>query len=85
MQEKHVDMLGWIATATAVLMYVSYIDQIRLNLSGHPGSLLQPAAMMLNCALWVAYGICKPKRDWPIAVANCPGVVLGAVGLYTLL
>ena len=44
MQQKHVDILGWVATVTAVLMYVSYIDQIRLNLTGHQGSVVQPAA-----------------------------------------
>ena len=41
--------------------------------------------MLLNCGLWVTYGVTKQKRDWPIIVANVPGVILGAVGLYTVL
>ena len=35
--ERAITLLGWIATATAVIMYVSYISQIQLNLTGHKG------------------------------------------------
>lgn len=78
-------VLGWIATVTAVLMYVSYISQIQLNLAGHKGSLIQPLATVLNCSLWVAYGLMKPVRDWPVALANAPGVLLGAITFTTAL
>jgi hypothetical protein len=37
MNDRHLLILGWIATATAAVMYLSYIDQISLNLSGHKG------------------------------------------------
>lgn len=77
MSERGILVLGWIATATAIVMYLSYIDQIMLNLGGQKGSVVQPFATMVNCGLWVAYGVLKKKRDWPIAVANFPGVVLG--------
>lgn|GEM_PF-31105 len=83
--ERVIPLLGWIATGTAVMMYVSYIAQIRLNLSGQPGSVIQPFATVVNCALWVAYGLLKPKRDWPVALANAPGVLLGAITLVTAL
>ena len=85
MSERGILVLGWIATATAIVMYLSYIDQIMLNLGGQKGSIVQPFATMVNCGLWVAYGVLKPKRDWPIAVANFPGVVLGAIPLATAL
>lgn len=77
--------LGWFATATAILMYASFIDQIRLNLTGQPGSILLPAAAVLNCTLWTAYGFFRPQRDWPIVMANLPGVVLGLLTVATAL
>jgi uncharacterized protein with PQ loop repeat len=85
MKDRHLLILGWIATATAVAMYLSYVDQIRLNLAGDKGSTIQPLATIVNCALWVAYGFLRQKRDWPIVLANAPGVILGAVALATAL
>ncbi len=85
MTDRHLRLLGWIATATAVTMYLSYIDQIRLNLAGEKGSVLQPIATIVNCALWVAYGFARKQRDWPIVLANAPGVVLGLGVLVTAL
>lgn len=81
--ERAIMLLGWIATATAVVMYVSYISQIQLNLAGHKGSTIQPLATVLNCSLWVAYGLLKRVRDWPVALANAPGVILGAITFAT--
>ncbi|MDN4631499.1 SemiSWEET family transporter [Sphingomonas sp. PsM26] len=83
--ERAILILGWVATATAVMMYVSYISQIQLNLAGHKGSVIQPLATAVNCTLWVAYGLLKPQRDWPVALANAPGVVLGAITFATAL
>lgn len=85
MNDRHLLVLGWIATATAAVMYLSYIDQIGLNLSGHKGSILQPAATILNCTLWSAYGYLRPKRDWPIVAANSPGILFGLLALITAL
>jgi len=39
----------------------------------------------VNCSLWVLYGYLRPQRDWPIVLANAPGVLLGAVALVTAL
>ena len=75
--------LGWIATITAVAMYASYVDQIRLNLNGEKGSLIQPLAAVLNCTLWCCYGMLRQPRDWPIVLANAPGVLLGAATVAT--
>ncbi|TVV75487.1 SemiSWEET family transporter [Sphingomonas solaris] len=83
MNERAILTLGWIATLTAIAMYLSYVDQILRNLAGEKGSFIQPLATVLNCSLWVAYGWIKPKRDWPIMVANAPGVVLGTVAFAT--
>jgi len=83
MADRHLRLLGWIATVTAVAMYLSYVDQIRLNLAGATGSVVQPLAAVVNCSLWVAYGYLRTPREWPIVVANAPGVVLGALAAVT--
>ncbi|MBB6190179.1 uncharacterized protein with PQ loop repeat [Sphingobium wenxiniae] len=85
MSDRGLHILGWIASATAVAMYMSYLDQIRLNLAGQKGSLIQPGATFMNCSLWVAYGFLREKKDWPIVIANGPGIVLGAVAFATAL
>jgi len=85
MSERHLARLGWAASIMAMAMYLSYIDQIRLNLSGAKGSLVLPMATILNCVLWLSYGYFREKRDWPIVLANAPGVVLGAAALITAL
>jgi uncharacterized protein with PQ loop repeat len=83
--QKTVNKIGWIASILAILMYLSYIDQIRLNLSGHPGSLLIPVVTMFNCSVWVAYGFLLEKRNWPIIACNLPGILLGAISAITIL
>lgn len=79
-------ILGWVATATAIGMYVSYIPQISDNLAGHKGNPLQPLVAAINCSLWVAYGFFKkPKRDFPIILANLPGIIFGLIAFATAL
>ena len=85
MNERTISALGWIATCTAVVMYLSYVDQILRNITGDKGSFILPLATILNCALWLAYGWARPRRDWPIIVANAPGVVLGLLAFVTAL
>lgn len=83
MGESYVLYIGWVASIMAVLMYVSYIDQIRLNLSGDKGSMIQPVVTTVNCMMWVLYGAMKIEIDWPIIVCNVPGVVLGLITALT--
>lgn len=86
MNNKVITVLGWIATVTAVAMYVSYIPQISNNLHGMKGNWLQPLVAAINCTLWVTYGLFKkPKRDWPIISANLPGIVFGLLAFATSL
>ena len=65
---KWLKILGWVATCTAMLMYISYFPQIVSNL-----------------ILWVSYGFFREKKDWPIIVANLPGVVFGTLAAITAL
>ena len=67
------------------LMYVFYLPQIESNLAGNKGSFIQPFMAGVNCTLWVAYGLFKEKRDWPVAIANTPGIIFGFVAAFTAL
>ena len=81
--EKFLNILGWVATGTAMLMYVSYIPQITSNLQGIKGDFLQPFVAGINCTLWVGHGFLKSKKDWPIIVANMPGIIFGFTAAFT--
>lgn len=84
MNPKIFKILGWVATFTAMLMYVSYFPQIINNIHGHKSGFLQPTVAAINCILWVLRFFQK-KKDWPIVVANLPGVVFGAIAAATAL
>ena len=83
MTEKQMRVLSVAATLAAVGMYVAYIPQIQNNLAGNPGSPLQPLVAAINCTLWVAYGFLKEKRDYPVMLANAPGILLGLITFIT--
>ena len=83
MNEKHITKIGWLASLLAMAMYFSYIDQISLNISGHPGSLMLPILTTFNCTAWVLYGSVKTKKDWPMIVCSIPGIVLGVTSALT--
>jgi len=82
-ESKFLMILGWVATATAMAMYISYIPQISSNLSGQKGDWLQPLVAGINCTLWVGYGFFRKKKDWPIIVANLPGIICGFAASIT--
>ena len=85
MNEKMVNKIGWFASCMAIAMYFSYIDQIRLNLTGHTGSLILPIITTINCSAWTLYGFFKSKKDWPIVMCNVPGIFLGMITAVTAL
>ncbi len=78
-------LVGTIGSILSVCMYVSYIPQILGNLSGHPGDWIQPLVAFINCTIWVTYGFFKQQRDWPIVIANFPGIVFGLTTALTAL
>ena len=85
MNQKVFKILGWVATCTAMLMYISYFPQIMNNLHGNKSGSLQPMVAAINCTLWVCYGVFQEKRDWPIIIANTPGIIFGALAAITAL
>lgn len=82
-QQEFIQILGWMATFTAICMYVSYIPQIMNNLAGHKGNPIQPFVAAINCLLWVIYGL--KRKDYPLAAANAPGILFGAAACFTAL
>ncbi len=85
MNQKMFKILGWVATCTAMLMYISYFPQIMNNLHGNKSGFLQPMVAAINCTLWVCYGVFQEKRDWPLIIANTPGIIFGALAAITAL
>lgn len=78
-------MIGWVATAASVSMYIAYIDQISRNLDGVKGSVIQPAAACVAATLWTLYGALRAKWDLPLVWANVPGIILAAAAFITAL
>ena len=78
-------ILARVASVTAVLMYVFYFPQIIGNINGHKGDWIQPLVAGINCTLWVAYGLWREKKDWPIVIANAPGIIFGGTAAITAL
>ena len=74
MNERNLQILGWADTCLSVIMYVSYVPNIMANLDGNKVPFLQPLAAAINCTIWVSYGLLKPKKDYPLAAANFPGI-----------
>lgn len=56
--QRFITILGYVATFTSVFMYVSYLQQIGLNLSGQKGGWLQPFATMINCIVYEWLMVC---------------------------
>ncbi len=78
-----VQKIGWIASGTTIITFLSYLDQIRLNVQGNPGSILLPTATIVSCTFWLAYGALREKKDWPIIVCNTLGVIVASITSIT--
>ena len=85
MKEKHMLILGWVATFMSVMMYVSYFPQIMNNLAGQKGNFIQPLVAAINCSLWVYYALFKKERDIPLVAKNAHGIVFDLVTAITAL
>lgn len=47
----HVKLVGNTATIACLIMYISYIEQIISNFTGHPVSPIQPICAAINALL----------------------------------
>lgn len=82
-QHRVITIIGSIASVLSLVMYVSYIFQIMANLAGHPGEFWQPLAAFFNCVFWSIYGFGSKPRQWPIVIANVPGIFLTIATVIT--
>ena len=55
------------------------------NLQGNYGNPLQPLVAAINCFIWVLYALLREKKDWPLFVANFPGILFGLATFVTSL
>ena len=85
MKESYINYIGWFASLMAIAMYVSYIDQIKMNLHHDKGSIIQPLAATINSVAWTCYGYLKQKKDWPMIICNVTGIFLAGITFYTAL
>lgn len=83
--QKVATIIGWVATATGILMYVSYILQIQNNLNGAKGNPIQPLIAGINSILWSVYALSKKPKDWPLLATNLPGILFGFLTFFTAL
>ena len=84
-RRKAENVIGSIATVIGLLLWLTLVDQIRLNLSGQKGSVILAITIVGNCVAWVSYGLLKNPRDWKLVIANSPGILLGIAAAYTAL
>lgn len=47
--------------------------------------MIRPFTAVVNCSLWVVYGLRKKVRDGPVTLSHAPGVLLGAITFATAL
>lgn len=83
MNQNVIKKMGWIGTFLSVMMYVSYLVQIVSNLHGNKGDFIQPLVACINCTVWTIYGLGSKPKNWPIVIANVPGIFLGAIAAFT--
>ena len=84
-KQKINTIVGSIGAFLGVFVFISYIPQISGNIHGHKGDFIQPFVAGINCTLWVLYGLLGEKRDWPIVIANSPGIIFGFTAAFTAL
>ena len=81
--KNKMSIVGVVASGLSICMYVSYIPQILGNLSGHPGDWIQPFVAFINCSMWVGYGLFRKQPEWPLVIANSPGIIFGLTAAIT--
>lgn len=62
------------------LLYSADYEQSARN-EGHTDS--APLVAAINCTLWVTYALLKKNRDYPVAMANAPGIIFGLIAAIT--
>ena len=66
--EKYLNTLGWRAAAVVIFAKSSSILNYNLGFSY--------ILIFISNILWLGYGFYKPKKDWPLIIANGFAVVI---------
>ncbi|MFA5878834.1 MAG: SemiSWEET family transporter [Candidatus Margulisiibacteriota bacterium] len=83
MKEDIVNKIGWSASIITTIMFLAYLDQIRLNLADQPGSIMLPLATIINGFFWCTYALLKKKKEWPIFMCNIFGIFIATITIIT--
>jgi|GEM_PF-2000197 len=81
----NIETIGLIASITAVIMFISPVDQIRDILNDKTSHGVSPVLygmMIVNCTFWVTYGL--GINNMFITVPNAVGVFLGSATLIVI-
>jgi len=75
--KKNEKIIGSIASALAIIMFISLIEVFISNLNGDSNIFIQPIATTFNGFFWSLYGYAR--KDWFLLVPNILAFVLGAL------
>ncbi len=75
--EKNEKIIGSIASALAVIMFISLIEVFSSNIQGRSHIFIQPLATAFNGLFWSLYAYAK--KDWFLLVPNLLALLLGVI------
>ncbi|MGN1406934.1 SemiSWEET family transporter [Lactobacillus sp.] len=78
-------LVGRVASVMSIAMYVSYLPQIANNLHRQYGNPVQPLVACINSVFWCAYALLQTYKDWPVFIANLPGIIFALITFITAL
>ena len=80
--EKYLSILGWMAVVVTLYIKGYYFYQV-VSDYGYYGFRFHfhTVLSLMNNMLWVGDGFLKPKKDWPLIVANGFVIVMVLVEL----
>ncbi|MGB0925242.1 MAG: SemiSWEET family transporter [Minisyncoccia bacterium] len=73
--KKNEKMIGSIASALAIIMFISLIEIMISNFKGDSNIIIQPAATAINGLFWSMYAF--GKKDNFLLIPNVLALVLG--------
>ncbi|EEI21210.1 hypothetical protein HMPREF0511_1858, partial [Limosilactobacillus fermentum ATCC 14931] len=55
------------------------------HLHGQYGNPMQPLVASINSSFWCSYALLQKYKDWPVFIANVPGIIFGLITFVTAL
>ncbi len=79
--EKQINFIGRVWSVLAIIMFLSNLDQARLNLAGTKGSIILPISTVFNCCIWSIYAY--KRKDYPLFWCNFIGIFASLASVIT--